>query len=493
MQKIDLQIVSIPDHEAQLEIARLIVGGNHTISMQTAIEMAKNPPIVLFHNMDVKDVKQYLNTFERLGIAFKVKILEDAPADAHNDPPKPDAHSPERHAAAEDAQKSAGAHKNLQPADNPQESAGAHHNLQAADDSRESTNTDQDPQIPDDTPEPANASQDHTAPDDPQAPDGTNGNPEDDSMMEFAGIKAHNSTIDRGAAQPDDTGSHDHTAHPLHTPLYAASGPRHTAGIRVGDIGIERLAKIEQASKKKSLMITSIITGIIIILGVTVLFLPKKNKFMVSASTASLIKKEKKKPAAKPPKSAPATAAAPARQNSGNQRNSVSNQQKQQASAYVDSAKASAGDRKNSIAFYKIAISFNRYNLPAWHGLLQAYREEGQEAEANEALEQMTSIFGNEVMSITAIVKPFGDLLDAYMTGDGTYRIEYKTRKLAKDDVLREVFNMTRAVRSACACKNISIYAVTGTGKGLLAHSTQETSIHTLPAFSKHAEIVWLE
>ena len=482
MQKIDLQVVSIPDHEAQLEIARIIVSGNHTISMQAAIEMAKNPPILLFHNMDVKDVKQYLNTFERLGIAFKVKILEDAPADTHSDPAKPAA--PPEHAAAENPQESAGAHKNRQPTDDPQ---------------------------PDDPPEPANARRDHHVSDDSQESADTNlaNQPadgpqvDDDAMQEFADIKAHNSTVDRNGdgdaapATPSTPADQDHTAHPLHTPLYAASsagsahGRQMASGIRVGHIGIDELAKKEEASRKKSLMITSIAIGILIILGITTLFLPKNSRGIVS-KTAPVAAKKDKKSAAKSYKSAPAPAA-PTQQNSDRQRNSVSNQQKQQSSAYVDSAKTGAIDKENCIAFYKLAISFNRYNLPAWQGLLQAYREQGREAEANETLEQMTSVFGNEVMSVTALIKPFGDLMDAYMTSDGTYRIEYRTRKLAKDDVLREVFNMTRAVRSACSCKNISIYASTGTGKGLLAHSTQEMSVHTLSAFSKQAEIIWLK
>jgi len=489
MQKIDLQVVSIPDHEAQLEIARLIVGGDHTISMQAAIEMAKNPPILLFRNMDVKDAKQYLNTFERLGIAFKIKLVDDTAAEVRNDTPKPAAAPHEQQAAADDSQEPNAIHHGQQVTGDSQEPDAARHGQQIQDDPRKPDSIHQARQASDGS----QAPQIHQAGDDAQ---------NDDAMREFAGIKAHNSTIDRDAepaAPPAPPDLPDHTAHPLHEPLYAAGsagnapGKYPASGIRVGGTGLEKLARMEQASRKKSLMITSIAVGVLVLLGVMVLFLPKKNKFTVNTSAAVLIKKEKKPAAAKPSKSAPAPAAAPARQNNGGQRNSVSNQQKQQASAYVDSAKASGNDRENCVAFYKVAISFNRYNLPAWQGLLQAYREQGLEAEANETLEKMTSVFGDEVMSITALVKPFGDLMDAYMTGDGTYRVEYKTRKTAKDDVQREVFNLTRAVRSACSCRNISIYASTGAGRGLLAHSTQETSVHTLSAFSKHAEIVWLK
>jgi len=535
MQKIDLHVVSIPSHEAQLEIARIIVSKNHATSLQTAIEMAKNPPILLFHNIDVKDAKQYLNTFEKLGIAFKVSKEEIVP-EAQDAVPAPDV--PQESAAADQGrqvidapQESADTGQGQGAPDDSPTQAGADQDHHISSDSDMSTDADQGRRVHDGSLESAGTDQTRQAAADPQSDGG-------DAMSEFAGIRAHNSTIDRGAAEEtpparsghidhpelaDHNSHHDHTAHPLHTPMYAGpvedahthghgkpivTGPAGSAhgrpiasGIRVGEIGLDKLAKIELESRKKSLMITALAVGVILVFGLIVLVLPKNNKFSMSKSDA-LIKKVKTSDASKPgqddastqsAQSVAAPAAASAQQNGDMRRDEVNSRQKQQANAFVDSAKARTGDKDACIAFYKIAISFNRYNLPAWQGLLQAYREQGRVGEANETLEQMTTIFGDQVMSVTALVKPFGNLLDAYMSGDGTYRVEYQTKKLAKDDVLREVFNMTRAVRSACSCRNISIYAATGAGRGLLAHSKKETSVHTLSAFSQQAEIVWLD
>jgi len=177
----------------------------------------------------------------------------------------------------------------------------------------------------------------------------------------------------------------------------------------------------------------------------------------------------------------------------GKPRGSINNQQKQQASNYVDSAKTNSSDLDKQVKFYKIAISFNRYNLQAWHGLLQTYREMNKTAEARETEAHMKEIFGDDVNSVNAAITQFGDIVDAYRNESGTYRVEYKTKKTSKEEILRDVFNMTRAIRNSCNCKNISIYASTGPGNGLVVHTTAATPVHTLPEFSQQANIHWFE
>jgi hypothetical protein len=168
-------------------------------------------------------------------------------------------------------------------------------------------------------------------------------------------------------------------------------------------------------------------------------------------------------------------------------------QQKQQSSAFVDPARTDNSDLKKNVAFYKMAISFNRQNLAAWQGLLQAYRELRMDSAVHETERQMKAIFGEETLSVGNSVKSHGELVDAYVNGDGVYMVEYNTPKTSKVDILRDVFGLTRAVRAACDCHNISIHANTGSGKGVTAYSTQHTSIHTLSEFMRQAEIVWLD
>jgi len=269
------------------------------------------------------------------------------------------------------------------------------------------------------------------------------------------------------------------------------------SGIRIG-----RFQKAEQAEKKSSRKQTIIVMSVFITIAVVLFLLPKEKNFAVKSADApnqmntkqeKTSKKEQNKKDGKRSKTQKNDS-----QNSvsgtsqSDARREVTTQQRHQANAYVDSARTLGSNPESIIAFYKLAISFNPQNLAAWQGLLQAYRDLGMDADARSTEEQMRKLFGERVESINLAVKPFGELIDTYIN-DGTYRVEYRSSKRSKDDITRDVFLLTRAVRTVCSCENISIYASTGTGKGLLSHSSPGTSVHSLSDFSNQAQIVWLE
>jgi hypothetical protein len=259
--------------------------------------------------------------------------------------------------------------------------------------------------------------------------------------------------------------------------------------------------------KKHKVAIISIL--IIFILQTILAFVlkPKPIKFKVSKITIQELTKLKEENATKLNKgmesvekvsSAGANIEATPKQTASDpvrtrRRSNVNNQRKQQANNYVDSAKASGTALDKQIAFYKIAISFNMYNLPAWYGLLQSYHEKKDSDGMQETEKQMRDIFGDEVNSVNTAVAQYGEIMDAYVNESGAYRVEFKTKKTSKDDILRDVFNLTRAVRNSCNCTNISVYASTGPASGLIAHSTAATSVHTLSEFSQQANILWFD
>jgi hypothetical protein len=276
------------------------------------------------------------------------------------------------------------------------------------------------------------------------------------------------------------------------------------SGIRVGSIGtidLDEIEKKEKASKRQSIIIVSILAGVFLIFGIIAYLTPDERK--PSSQTTKPGAPAKGTAAPKPQadgrqgtahtQSTSNTHTPPSTPSTPPERTPVSNTQRQQANTFLDSAKSTQNDMGKTIAFYKMAISFNKYNLQAWQGLLQAYRESNKSQEAAETEEQMIAIFGNEVNSVSALVKQFGELTDTYRSESGAYRVEYKTTKRSKNEILREIYTMARSVRSACNCQAISIYAITGAGKGMIAHTTPETSIHSLSAFERGAEILWLQ
>jgi len=454
MQKLDLHVTSVPDHRAQIAIAKIISDANHTISLQLAVEMAKSPPLLLFHNIDPKTAEQHINRLKELGIGFEVSIVKPMP----------------------------------------------------------------------------------------KAPP-----PSDLDLSDFSGIKAHNEGIDKSVPEkpappippvqpaarpvapielnePKEPPKPSRPTNPIELPSRPQqAGTGRNQGFTSGGTGLAAIREKERQSKQKTLLVTAVIAGVLLIFTVLMFMVPTGSERFMPKTHAPAPQQEQtqEKQAQKQGRAGSQTAGQaavqtqaeaqtqtstpePAQQPSttptmpGNDspdklRSRVSSQSRLQSSTYVDSARTAGDNLDNVISFYRIAISFNRYNLAAWQGLLQAYRDTGMTREARETEEQMRAIFGDTVTSVSDLIKPFGEVVDTYKSEDGTYRVEYRSHKRSRAEILNEVFNMTRSVRSACGCANISIFASTGAGRGMIAHSTPATSIHTLSAFSNQAQIIWLD
>jgi hypothetical protein len=149
----------------------------------------------------------------------------------------------------------------------------------------------------------------------------------------------------------------------------------------------------------------------------------------------------------------------------GADRRPVSEDDRLQSQAYVDSGKAVA-DRNGAIAFYKMAIGINKYNLDAWYGLLAAYTALGMEDEAAAVRDKMTILFGEGIFTTAKAVGRFGDMIDAYSTVDGTCHVEYRTRATGHDRLLHETFLIAKALGAQKDCAAFSFYAHPGKGRG---------------------------
>ena len=174
-------------------------------------------------------------------------------------------------------------------------------------------------------------------------------------------------------------------------------------------------------------------------------------------------------------------------------REKVSPKSEHESLLWVDSAKACGNDYLRAINFYKIAISFNKYNMHAWFGLVNAYRSAGMNREMKQARGQMEEIFGSSVFSASEAVKSFGEILDVYTTANGAFRVEYLTTQNSEQSILSQTYTLAKAFREMCNCKTISIFATTAPGKGMIVHFNKEANLSTLDTFKKEATITFLQ
>ena len=172
---------------------------------------------------------------------------------------------------------------------------------------------------------------------------------------------------------------------------------------------------------------------------------------------------------------------------SESQRKAMSSQSGSQARAYYDSAKASTTP-DGAIAFYKIAIGFNKYNVGAWYGLVNVYKSAGMTADANKALDEMKKIFGEDILSLSQIVGRFGELMDFYITSDGTYRIEYRSSATDTTAMVREIWQIIKALELQSNSKAYSLYAHNNIN-GILAYIKADKPLSAFEQFRENATV----
>lgn len=173
-------------------------------------------------------------------------------------------------------------------------------------------------------------------------------------------------------------------------------------------------------------------------------------------------------------------------------RKDISSQQKTESSAMVDSAMQVKNDYSKEIYFYKLAIAFNRYNINAWYGLLNAYKDSNMKKEMDSTKQEMIDIFGDAVFSIKEIISHYGKLNDAQLDKDGNYLIEYNTEKSEKNELIDESYYLVREIRQVCKCKQISLFAKTGPGRGLIVHISSSAEIASFEQYKNFASITYL-
>ena len=247
----------------------------------------------------------------------------------------------------------------------------------------------------------------------------------------------------------------------------------------------------ETPRRKGNHLLSSVLTIVVISIIMGGLFFNRSTNRYLVKKTGTAIVKMKSSP--EPAKNSQIRAVGKKSIVSGQARNEISPQQKALAEANIDSARVYGADYQKAINFYKIAISFNRYNLHAWYGLINAYRNAGMSNDMRKAQSEMQELFGESVFSVSKIIEPFGLLRDVFLNNEDAYRIEYQSFKKSEQDLLSETYKIIRALQAGEFPPSISLFATTGPGSGMMVHIRGSEPIATMDSFKKNASITFLQ
>ncbi|NLD94855.1 MAG: hypothetical protein GX639_19545 [Fibrobacter sp.] len=171
----------------------------------------------------------------------------------------------------------------------------------------------------------------------------------------------------------------------------------------------------------------------------------------------------------------------------------ISPENRAKSADFVDSASAYNEDYEMAISFFKLAISFNKYNYRAWYGLVNTYHSMNELDKEKKAKDEMEMLFGKNVFDIGSIVKPFGELLTAELRSDSSYFLEYTTQSSSRQTLVNETFQIVRALKPVCNCVSIAIFAQKSAGRGLIVHIKSDRTFFNLADYTAVASFTYLE
>jgi tetratricopeptide (TPR) repeat protein len=173
--------------------------------------------------------------------------------------------------------------------------------------------------------------------------------------------------------------------------------------------------------------------------------------------------------------------------------NSISPENREKSADFTDSADAYTEDYEKAVFFYKLAISFNKYNYRAWYGLVNTYYSMNEIDKAKKTQNEMKKLFGENVFDIGSVIKPFGELESAELRSDSSYYLEYTTNASSQQALVNETFQIIQALKPTCNCISIAIFAQKSPGRGLIVHIKSDKPFFSLTDYKSAASFTYLE
>lgn len=155
--------------------------------------------------------------------------------------------------------------------------------------------------------------------------------------------------------------------------------------------------------------------------------------------------------------------------------------------AYSDSA-GRLYDNEAMIRFYKMAISFNPKNEPAWNGLIRAYYAAGQPEKAKETEKKKSKQFARQYEKINRIINQYGTVKDAPRS-EGELLV-FGFSPFSKEKGLETVYQLCGELQAGTRFKKARITVYRGGFAGKLIVSPLA---HLPGSFSEWKKIVGAE
>jgi hypothetical protein len=170
-------------------------------------------------------------------------------------------------------------------------------------------------------------------------------------------------------------------------------------------------------------------------------------------------------------------------------RKNISVADKEKSAEMCDSAEMIKNDNLKLINFYKIAISFNRYNYDAWFGLLAAYKAVGMNREYKETYDTIKKLFGNGAFEVTSQVSRFGKVQDLYENETGVLIIKYSVGNGSVGEIEENAYALVKILNANYSYQSISIIVSDKKQERMVVHIRPGMEIATLADFKKNASL----
>ncbi|MFH0919456.1 MAG: hypothetical protein V1913_03775 [Fibrobacterota bacterium] len=138
-----------------------------------------------------------------------------------------------------------------------------------------------------------------------------------------------------------------------------------------------------------------------------------------------------------------------------------------QKGGYSDELLKKAEDETDAdfrIKFFELAVSFNKFNEPAWKGLITAYEEARKPGKAENARREKEAIFGTLLSRVNDAVAEYGKMKGRPVFSENSVAVGYEAKKDFSPKTLPEMKALAEKIKSIQSFRRVSVTVHTNAG-----------------------------